>query len=509
MINAIYDLDNWLQYHSLLNPTTDDHYFKLDENFDPKNINRFDKFNWTQSKVIKITECIFDDIQDRFHMVLGPPGTGKSRTIANVVLNILPKLQKKKLLLCAPSNKACDELLRRIVDRFSEENIPCEPGTVIRVGCQASDEYKLSDYYLDHLVLQELVRQLKSKPDLLNSEAQKIEKKIVEKAKIVISTLNYCASTRLRHLVHKLALIIVDEASQGLEPDLLIPLRFRCHKLILVGDPNQLSPTVLSDAGRAYNLQQSLYSRIYSIFRNYKDKSSTITMLITQYRMHLEICRFPNQCFYGGRLITHSSVAQRMAHFPLRPYSVYDLIHGRHEMDEGTRSSYNMLEVACIQRFCTMLVTNVNIWQSLIGQNSAMESTQSNSTTTIQLNDDFSIAIQRRIAVITPYSAQVALLQKYLPPAIDVMTADSSQGSEKDIIIISCVRGNDSIGFLDDKSRLNVMLTRAKYGLYIFGNLTWLSNQDENWRDLSINAHNRGILYTIGGSMNIKSLPQH
>ncbi|CAF4791458.1 unnamed protein product [Rotaria sp. Silwood1] len=385
-------------------------------------------------------------------MVLGPPGTGKSRTIANVVLNILPKLQKKKLLLCAPSNKACDELLRRIVDRFSEENIPCEPGTVIRVGCQASDEYKLSDYYLDHLVLQELVRQLKPKPDLLNSEAQKIEKKIVEKAKIVISTLNYCASTRLRHLVHKLALIIVDEASQGLEPDLLIPLRFRCHKLILVGDPNQLSPTVLSDAGRA----------------NYKDKSSTITMLITQYRMHLEICRFPNQCFYGGRLITHSSVAQRMAHFPLRPYSVYDLIHGRHEMDEGTRSSYNMLEVACIQRFCTMLVTNVNIWQSLIGQNSAMESTQSNSTTTIQLNDDFSIAIQRRIAVITPYSAQVALLQKYLPPAIDVMTADSSQGSEKDIIIISCVRGNDSIGFLDDKSRLNVMLTRAKYGLYIF-----------------------------------------
>ncbi|CAF3823431.1 unnamed protein product [Rotaria sp. Silwood1] len=192
-------------------------------------------------------------------------------------------------------------------------------------------------------------------------------------------------------------------------------------------------------------------------------------MLITQYRMHLEICRFPNQCFYGGRLITHSSVAQRMAHFPLRPYSVYDLIHGRHEMDEGTRSSYNMLEVACIQRFCTMLVTNVNIWQSLIGQNSAMESTQSNSTATIQLNDDFSIAIQRRIAVITPYSAQVALLQKYLPPAIDVMTVDSSQGSEKDIIIISCVRGNDSIGFLDDKSRLNVMLTRAKYGLYIFG----------------------------------------
>lgn len=74
MINAVYDLKNWPQYRSLLNPTTDDYYFKLDENFDPKTQNEFNQFNWSQNKVIKITKSIFDDIQDRLHMVLGPPG---------------------------------------------------------------------------------------------------------------------------------------------------------------------------------------------------------------------------------------------------------------------------------------------------------------------------------------------------------------------------------------------------------------------------------------------------
>jgi ATP-dependent exoDNAse (exonuclease V) beta subunit len=56
-------------------------------------------------------------------------GTGKSRTIARIVLKLLPKLKRnEKLLLCAPSNKACDELLRRIIDEFNEEDDPIKPG---------------------------------------------------------------------------------------------------------------------------------------------------------------------------------------------------------------------------------------------------------------------------------------------------------------------------------------------------------------------------------------------
>jgi hypothetical protein len=74
MINAIYDLTNWPQYRSFLKPTIEDEYFKLPENFDPENKERIGHFNFTQAKVIKIAECMFDDIQERLHMVHGPPG---------------------------------------------------------------------------------------------------------------------------------------------------------------------------------------------------------------------------------------------------------------------------------------------------------------------------------------------------------------------------------------------------------------------------------------------------
>jgi senataxin len=274
---------------------------------------------------------------------------------------------------------------------------------------------------------------------------------------------------------------------------------------MLIGDPKQLSPTVVSDAGKDYNLHQSLYSRLYSIFKQdeYK-KNRPITMLTTQYRMHSELCQFPSNHFYDACLKTHVSVDQRMAHFPLQPLVVYDLIQSRHEVD-ANGSSFNTKEVYFIQYFCTMLATDVSIWQSLIAGSSAETSSETN-LTTIQLNGERSIAIQQRIAVITPYQAQSSCLRKHLPPEIEVMTIDSSQGSERDIVIISCVRANDSIGFLDDSSRLNVMLTRAKYGLYIFGNLTWLSQHDDYWKELTDDAHKRGILRVVAES--IHTLPK-
>lgn len=272
-------------------------------------------------------------------------------------------------------------------------------------------------------------------------------------------------------------------ATQSLEPDLLIPLKFRCQKIMLVGDPEQLPPTVLSDAGTENNLGQSLYSRLFSCFEQYGSKKSTITMLVTQYRMHSELCQFSSRTFYDSRLETHPSVDERMKNFPLNPLIYYDLVNSRHEVGV-TKSSFNMHEVLCIQRFCTMLATNVEIWRSL---KALTETTQF----VIQLDDQRSIEIQERIAVITPYQAQVNLLRKKLPSNIEVMTTDSSQGSEKDIVIISCVRGNDSIGFLKNKARLNVMLTRAKYGLYVFGNLTWLSGQDGCWKKLFVDARDR------------------
>jgi len=100
-----------------------------------------------------------------------------------------------------------------------------------------------------------------------------------------------------------------------------------------------------------------------------------------------------------------------------------------------------------------------------------------------------------QIGIITPYEGQRAFILSYMQKQgqldasfykeIEVASVDSFQGREKDFILLSCVRSNEAngIGFLNDPRRLNVALTRAKYGLVIFGNARVLSRHDL-WNNL-------------------------
>lgn len=89
---------------------------------------------------------------------------------------------------------------------------------------------------------------------------------------------------------------IIDEAAQTTEPASLIPLRFGCRRLVLVGDPRQLPATVLSRAADRALLGRSLFERL-------EQAEHEVVMLTVQYRMHPEIRRFPSQYFYQDLLI--------------------------------------------------------------------------------------------------------------------------------------------------------------------------------------------------------------
>jgi regulator of nonsense transcripts 1 len=95
--------------------------------------------------------------------------------------------------------------------------------------------------------------------------------------------------------------------------------------------------------------------------------------------------------------------------------------------------------------------------------------------------------IPGQIGVVTPYEGQRSYIVNYMQyngslkkdlyKEIEVASVDAFQGREKDYIILSCVRSNEhqGIGFLNDPRRLNVALTRAKYGVVILGNPKVLS----------------------------------
>ena len=86
-------------------------------------------------------------------------------------------------------------------------------------------------------------------------------------------------------------------------------------------------------------------------------------------------------------------------------------------------------------------------------------------------------------------------LRSQLYKDIEVASVDSFQGREKDLIILSCVRSNErqGIGFLNDPRRLNVALTRAKYGVVLIGNPKVLSRH-ALWNNLLVHYKEHGVL---------------
>ncbi|CAF1426611.1 unnamed protein product [Adineta steineri] len=354
-------------------------------------------------------------------------------------------------------------------------------GTLVRVGREAPLDHDVCEHFLESQTMQQLVRMMQNQVPIIQATVSSVKEGILKEAKVIISTLNYSANSTLLLMKHRkdVDFVIIDEACQSLEPDCLLPLYFGCAKIVLVGDPQQLPPCVLSPAGQERNLSQSLYDRLNGII-----PPKNISMLTEQYRMHQEICHFPNKHFYGGQLITHESVMNYWTDYPLKPYYLYNLTYTTHQCPPNGGSSDNKEERIFIKKFCIKLLERLIEGRSY------------------RPNDPEFIEMEKRIVVITPYKGQMTKFRKrslQFPRHIEVLTVDSAQGKEKDIVLISCVRSGEgqTIGFLNDKRRLNVMLTRARRALYIFGNLNWLAERDSHWDELLDNAVARQLIDTV------------
>ncbi|KAI1379674.1 SEN1 N terminal-domain-containing protein [Hypoxylon crocopeplum] len=513
---------------------------------------------------------------DAFTLVQGPPGTGKTKTIVAMVGALLTgnfssttgtairgpggsssvssKGMAKKLLVCAPSNAAVDELVLRLKNGVKSSTGSFHKINVLRLGRSDAINAAVKDVTLDELVkarvegianqnngpssrelmhkeagqikleladlrprleaarvvgdrtetnqLQRRFDELKHRRDQIGKKIdadkdsgntaareseirrRQIQQEILDSAQVLCATLSGSGHEMFKNLQVEFETVIIDEAAQCVELSALIPLKYGCSKCILVGDPKQLPPTVLSQSAARYGYDQSLFVRMQ---RNHPDD---VHLLDTQYRMHPEISLFPSQEFYERRLLDGDDMS-RLRHQPwhqtalLGPYRFFD-VKGIQERGRKGQSLVNLEELKVAMQLYERLMT-----------------------------DCPTIDFKGKIGIITPYKAQLFELRdqfsrRYgdkIKEQIEFNTTDAFQGRECEIIIFSCVRASPTggIGFMTDIRRMNVGLTRAKSSLFILGDSRALV-QGEFWNKLIEDAKARNR-YTAGDVLSLLRRP--
>ncbi|KAL6882571.1 hypothetical protein ACP4OV_011261 [Aristida adscensionis] len=292
----------------------------------------------------------------------------------------------------------------------------------------------------------------------------------IDSASIIFCTVS--SSSKVTN--KKLKLLVVDEAAQLKECETLIPLRLLTLKhAILIGDECQLPATVKSKVCTDALFGRSLFERLSSLGHRKH-------LLNVQYRMHPGISIFPNISFYNGKISDAPCVRQKeyqKKYLPgpmFGPYSFINIEEGSEDFDELGRSRKNLFEVVVVQEILRNLQR-------------ACSKTKKKVT----------------VGVICPYTAQVLAIQeklgkmKFDPILVTVNSVDGFQGGEEDVIILSTVRSNSHgmVGFLSNRQRTNVSLTRARYCLWILGNATTLVSSGSIWSDLVRNAKDRRCFF--------------
>ncbi|OBT54260.1 hypothetical protein VE04_06371 [Pseudogymnoascus sp. 24MN13] len=295
---------------------------------------------------------------------------------------------------------------------------------------------------------------------------RRIQQEILNGAHVLCATLSGSGHEMFKKLSVEFETVIIDEAAQSIEMSALIPLKYNCTKCILVGDPKQLPPTVLSTVAAEFGYDQSLFERMQ---KNHPDR---IHLLDTQYRMHPEISSFPRGEFYDGELVDGAGLdklRQKPWHASalLGPYRFFDLKGTSSRSGGHSMVNYDEIKVA------------LQLYK--------------------RLKTDYpSFDIKGKVGIITPYKGQLreirfALQREYgddILDDIDTNTTDAFQGREAEVIIFSCVRTMGGVGFLKDVRRMNVGLTRAKSSLWVIGDSSTLQ-RDRVWSNMIQDAKRR------------------
>ncbi|WP_457567784.1 IGHMBP2 family helicase [Desulfurobacterium sp.] len=446
-----------------------------------------------------------------FYLVHGPPGTGKTSTMTELIVQLVERNQK--VLATADSNIAADNILLRLsehsglklvrighparvleeLERFSifalfEEH---EKSKVVKDGwekvralIEKRDSFLkpvpslrrgMSDEEIIHLgkkgksfrgVPAKKIRSMAGwllvnyeidvRIKALREMESQIFREIIADADVVIATNSMVKSELLDGFEFDVA--VIDEGSQQVEPSTLIPI-MKAGRFFIAGDHKQLPPTVTSPEAR--ELERTLFERLISSHTNLS------TMLNVQYRMNEKIMEFPSREFYDGRLVAAEIV---------KNHTLADM---NLDVDKVSGFYREVLEPSEALTFVD--TSKINAYEFKQEGSTSYENYEEAKLVVAFASHLVEMGLEKKdIGIITPYSNQVKLIKELLAEKslkVEVNSVDGFQGREKEVIVISFVRSNEKgeVGFLKDVRRLNVALTRAKRKLICVGNCDTLS----------------------------------
>ncbi|MEZ5966630.1 MAG: IGHMBP2 family helicase [Planctomycetota bacterium] len=403
-------------------------------------------------------------------LIHGPPGTGKTTAVVELIRQVVAR--GERVLACAPSNVAVDNLTERlagaglrvvrlghparILDSVAahalDAQVDIHSDRKVRRGLQrdidAQQRRLARARRADRVAARQELRQLRSELRALEDATTHA---VLAAAQVTLATTTGAADALLGSA--SFDLVVIDEAAQAIEAACWIPI-LRGRRVVLAGDHLQLPPTILSEAAAARGLARTLFARLAEGSHG----AAVTRMLTAQYRMHETIMRWSSQALYGGRLTAAPSVRSHrlcdlegvVAHADTEAaFLLLDTAGCGFDEDalEDDGSKSNVGEAKLVQRHVESLL-EAGVPAAAVG-------------------------------VITPYNAQVQLLRQRLSAhaGLEVSTVDGFQGREKEAIVLSLVRSNErgEVGFLADRRRLNVAVTRARRQVTLVGDSATLA----------------------------------
>lgn len=404
------------------------------------------KLNWKQKEaVLRILESRCRPLP---YIIFGPPGTGKTITLVESVLQVHEKIPDSRIIICTPSNSAADLVAQRII----ESNL-----------IDTEEMVRLNSYQRSVESIPEFIRPYCQDKDSLDCLTQ---------YRIIISTCSTAGSLYTIGLCSDFFThVFIDEAGQLMEPESDIAVGFIDSQteglVVMAGDPQQLGPVLRSSHALTYGLQVSFLERLMNTAlyaRNEKDYKEyggynplLVTMLEESYRSHPDILRFPSDMFYFSQVIccfpTDSS--QKLIHWEELPTKGFPVIFhgvkGEELREQNSPSWFNPTEVVQVTKYLQKLY-DLGLTPSEVG-------------------------------IIAPYKKQVEKIRLLLTALnlefCKIGSVEEFQGQERRAIIISTVRSSDqyvdcdilyNLGFMSSPKRLNVAITRSQELLIVVGN---------------------------------------